>query len=178
MPAREMAPPPPPEADIAASLPPQGVGGTPVDQPAPQTVAPAVPGNEQKLLPAISTGISSGAATLGNLASTAASVASLGAGGAGAAGPLISGLFQQGGKIVEGLANAGAAFASGWLNFGGTTTNPYGVQLRSNEKPPPLATDQRRTHVGNNYFASMDDWRRRTQLQDAQDQQASLARVR
>jgi hypothetical protein len=161
------------------------VGGTPVQQAPQQNVAPA-PGDNQYLLPAISKGIQSGAATIGNIAQTAAAIGTMGAtggmggaiaGGMGGGGPSISGLIQQGGKIVEGIANVGAAFLSGFTQFGGSTPNAYGVQLRGNNQPPPVAGDNRRVHNGDNYFASQEEWRRQTQIQDAQDMQAAMARI-
>lgn len=191
-PSKTMAPKPPITADIPSvlpggpSAPAPGISAAAEPQAPIQSVAPA-PGAQgggvDHLLPAIATGIKSGASTIGSIAQTAAAAATFGAtggmggGGMGGGGPSIQGAVMQAGKIVEGIANVGAAFASGFTNFGGTTPNPYGVQLKSTEKAPPLASDNRRIQYGDNNYASLDEWRRQTQLQDRQDMQADMARL-
>lgn len=193
-PTKSMAPKPPITADIPSVLPTNGPSPTaapgisaPAEPQTPvQSVAPAPGaqgGGTDHLLPAIATGIKSGAATIGSIAQTAAAVGTFGAAGAaggmgGGGGPSIQGAIQQVGKIVEGVANVGAAFASGFTNFGGTTPNPYGVQLKSKQEPPPTAVDNRRIQYGDQNYASVDEWRRQTQLQDKQDMQADMARMR
>jgi hypothetical protein len=180
-------PPLTPDVDIPRALAPTpGISG-PAMPAEPKQVAGAAPASNDYVLPALAKGISSGAATLGSLASTAISAAAAGgsmgasaaAGGAGAgqAGQLVSGLFQQGGKIATGFANVVSAALTG-LTKTGTTENPYGVTLRNNRQPPPLAQDNRRVHNGDNNFASMDEWRRQSQIQDAQDMQASMTRMK
>ncbi|BBY82098.1 hypothetical protein H7I53_14555 [Mycolicibacterium pulveris] len=91
--------------------------------------------------PALNQAISSGAATLGNLASTAASFGLGGGPLGGAAGSLISGLFQQGGKIAQGVANVASSFLIGNVT-GGTTPEAYGRTLRSRQNVPVTAADR------------------------------------
>jgi hypothetical protein len=188
--AQKMAPQPPPEVNIPKALPPPGpqaaapppttptatLPPAPAPAAAPAGPTPSAEGQSYEH-PGLKQAVTSGAAAAGNLAAAAAAAAASSFGG-GAGGPLIAGLFQQGGKIANDAINVGAAFASGFLKFGGTTENPYGVMERRQDKPPPLAQDNRRVHQGDNYFASMDEWRRQNQLQDAQDMQAGMARIK
>lgn len=183
---KKPGPPLAPDVDIPKSLPAPGISGPAAPAPGPQT-AGAAPASLDYVHPGLAKGISSGAATLGSLAQTAASFGMMMGGGAGAAagglggggggGPSISGLFQQGGKIATGVANVVSAAITG-ITKTGTTDNPYGVTLKNNTPPPPLAPDNRRIHNGDNNFASMDEWRRQTQIQDAQDQQAAMTRMK
>ena len=127
---------PSPAAPPAASAP------TPVAPGAAPQIAPAAPGGTNHNLRAIDTAIFSGAATLGNIASTAiqaaaaagtmgASAAAGAAGGmgAGAGASMIAGLCQQGGKIAQDAVNVASSFLVGSVpgSFGGPPgSNPYG----------------------------------------------------
>lgn len=137
-------PPPPPVAvpPSTAGSPEAGPAG-PVSS---GSVAP--PGPTDHNLPWVNQAIQSGAATLGNIAQSAASfgmmAATMGAsaaaggggGGGGMGGPSISGMFQQGGKIVQGIANVVSSAMVGSVPGSFTTTeNAYGETLRP--KPPP-----------------------------------------
>lgn len=176
---------PPPETNIPNALPPPGPQAQAPDTTKTADVpgaatgpaamgAPAAADTEKSYEhPGLKQAVTSGAATAGNIASMAASAM-----GGGMGGPLIAGLFQQGGKIANDAINVGAAFASGFTKFGVTTENAYGVTQVRKDAPPQLGADNRRVHNGNNFFASMDEWRRQNQLQDAQDMQAGMARIK
>ena len=183
-------PPLAPDVDIPRALPAPGISGPPAPEPAAQKVGQA-PASNSYVHPGLAKGITSGAATLGSIAQAAASFGMMagmaggagaaggGAGGGGGGGPtaMISGLFQQGGKIATGVANVFSAALTG-ITKPGTTENPYGVTLKNNQPAPPLAQDNRRVHNGDNNFASMDEWRQQSQLRDAQDMQAQMTRIK
>lgn len=188
-------PPAAPRPAPAAPAPPPGAvpAGPPAAQP-PAATTPAEPQGlgpteaspdttGKHLLPAISTGIKSAAATAGAIAQTAASAASFGAagavgggiaGGGGGGGPSIQGLFQLGGKAITGLAEVGASFLVGNVTAG-TTPNAYGETYRPQQMTPQTAAiDPGRTYVFNGMDSRnvVDDLR----LKDSQDAQATLAR--
>jgi len=174
-PPASVAPTNPRPPDPAPTRPPQRQLGVAPVAPAP-AAGSADPYSHN--LAAISTGISSGASTLGNLASTAMSVAGGGGGvgipGMGAAGSYVAGLIGQGGKIVDNVVNVGSSFLVGRVpgSFG-TTDNAYGQTLRPAQNVPVTAPDNRRSYVFNGIDGRriVDDLR----LMDAQDSQAALA---
>lgn len=180
-------PPLTPDVDIPRALGPTPGISAPAADAAPRQTVGAAPSSHDYVLPAVAQGISSGAATLGSIAQMAASMGMMAGGGGAAAagggaggagmGAMVSGLFQQGGKIATGFANVVSAALTG-ITKSGTTENPYGVTLKNNRSAPPLAQDNRRVHNGDNNFASMDEWRRQTQIQDAQDMQAGMTRMK
>lgn len=150
MPAPQPVAPPPTPA------PPQEQA-TPAPQRAPALPPPSVapPSGVDYTLPAINTGIQSGFATAGNLAATAISMGAAAGGGAapgaGAGGALaasmVQGLFQQGGKIAQGVANviSGAMIGSVPGSFM-STPEAYG---RTQVSPPrELATADPRSGGG------------------------------
>ncbi|MCT7369465.1 aggregation-promoting factor C-terminal-like domain-containing protein [Mycolicibacterium llatzerense] len=139
----------------------------------PTPVAP-VSGDGNHNLAAINTGIASTAATLGNIASTAASAASFGAGaGGGGAGALISGLFNEGGKIATDLVNVGSSFLVGNVTTG-TTPNAYGELAIGAQNVPQTAADNRTTYnVQAGYRPA--ELMEAIRLKEAQDMQARLA---
>lgn len=144
--------PPPVAAQPPAAKPPPPAGQAPTFTPDSGGVAP--PGPTDYALPWVKQGISSGAAALGNIASTAASMAASAAvagGSFGAAAPaaplagsiagsLAGGAFQQGGKVLEGVANviSGALVGSVPGSFM-TTPEAYGRTLRSEPNMPQTA---------------------------------------
>ena len=144
----------------------------------------AAPKDLNHNLAAINTAITSTASTLGNIVNMAVQAAAAtgsfgasaaaGGGGAGSAGSLVSGLFQEGGKIAEDVVNVGSSFLVGSVpgSFG-TTANPYGQQLRPQQNIPVTAPGR----VQNNVFNGMDVPRvfQELDLRNAQDQQAALA---
>lgn len=137
-------------------------------------VAPPSPSLNHNLS-AINTGIASGAATLGNIASTAASAASFGAGGmgGGGAGALISGLFNEGGKIATGIVNVVSSSLVGNVTTG-TTPNAYGELNFAQQRVPQTAPDNRTTYnVQAGYKPA--DIMEAIRLKESQDMQARLA---
>jgi hypothetical protein len=151
-----------------------------------QGTGPGAP-NLDKLHPALSTGISSGAAALGNIVSTAVSTAAtaaaaggtmgIGAAGGGAAGSLasslIGGAFQQGGKILEGVANVGANFLVGNLT-GGTTSNAYGVRQVANQPSGGTKIYDASTSIGSLHTADLNEYYRMENRRQAQRAQSGL----
>lgn len=126
----------PPTADAPAQQQPSfGV---------PQGVAPA-PSSIDHNLPALSTGITSGFATAGNLVSSAVSAAAAagsfgaaGAAGAGSLGSMVSGLFTQGGKIANDAANVVSSFLVGNVpgSFGDPNMPAYGrINMPAQNRP-------------------------------------------
>lgn len=178
---------PSPAAPPAASAP------TPVAPGAAPQIAPAAPGGTNHNLRAIDTAISSGAATLGNIASTAiqaaaaagtmgASAAAGAAGGmgAGAGASMVAGLFQQGGKIAQDAVNVVSSFLVGSVpgSFGGPPgSSPYGQAVRAEQNVPITASRR----GGNSYtFNGMDIPKvfQELDLREAQDSQAEMAGYR
>jgi hypothetical protein len=188
-PAPSIAPtpaaPPTPPASVAPTnpRPPEPPPATPPPQ-RQLSVAPVAPSPASSSgdpynhnLSAISTGISSGASAIGNLASTAMSVAGgggVGVPGLGAAGPFVAGLIGQGGKILDNVVNVGSSFLVGSVpgSFG-TTDNAYGQTLRPAQNVPVTSPDNRRSYVFNGIDGRriVDDLR----LMEAQEAQAALA---
>ncbi|KAB7752877.1 hypothetical protein [Mycolicibacterium mucogenicum] len=166
-PAASAAPTAPAEADPARPAQDKYPGLTPVAPPSPSL---------NHNLSAINTGIASGAATLGNIASTAASAASFGAGGMGAgggAGALISGLFNEGGKIATGIVNVVSSSLVGNVTTG-TTPNAYGELNFARQRVPQTAPDNRTTYnVQAGYKPA--DIMEAIRLKESQDMQARLA---
>lgn len=130
---------PQPDQSQLSWTPPAGVG--------------AAPSSLDHNLPALSLGISSAASTLGSLAASAMSAAGAGGGGlgAGAAGAFVQGLFTQGGKIANDVANVGSSFLVGNVTSG-TNPNAYGQTLRAPQNVPSTAPGR----VQNNTFHGMD----------------------
>ncbi|MBU8830827.1 hypothetical protein [Mycolicibacterium goodii] len=146
-----------------AAAPPPAEQATPAPQQTPALPPPAVAGNTSGsgsvdyTLPWINTAIDSGAATLGSIAATAISMGAMAGAGAGGgpgagvggalASQMVQGLFQQGGKIVKGVANviSGAMVGSVPGSFM-TTPEAYG---RTQVSPPrELATAMPRVGGG------------------------------
>ena len=179
-----------------------GTVGSPLLMPSNQAVigpAPIQPPpveGEKHVHPALSKGIRSGAAALGNAAATAMQIgaALLGAAGGGGAaasfgGSLgasagaaalgglssyVAGLFQQGGKIVENIANVGSSFLVGNIT-GGTTANAYGVTQRANN--PSGGTrmiDASNNQYGDIYTQDIGEYFKLVNRRDAQRAQAAL----
>lgn len=171
----------PPAAPAPVATPPEQQQQTPAPQRQTYTgPVPVAPGPDElnHNLPAINTGIASGAAAIGNLAATAASTAAAagtfgaaGAGGGGA-GSLIAGGIQEVGKIATDVANVGSSFLVGNVTAG-TTPNAYGELNLAAQNAPLTAPDNRRSYVFNGVDGRtiVDDIR----LKDAQDMQAQLA---
>lgn len=151
-------------------------------------VIPAIPGpgpgagteSMNHVHPALKKGIRSAASTIGGIASmainAAASAGSFGAAGAagGAAGNLAAGLIQQGGKIIEGIANVPSSLLVGTLT-GGTTQNVSGVTQRASNPSGSKVFDNS-SHYGDVYTNDLDEYFRRQDLREAQATQATLAR--
>lgn len=137
--------------------------------------------------PALKKGISSAAQAIGQAASTAIAAAAAAAGGAGAAGgggaagaagvigPYVAGAIQQGGKIIEDVANVGSSFLVGNIT-GGTTANAYGVTQRGQTpgKGGTRVINASSNQYGDIYTNNIDDYFARLRRQDAQKAQASL----
>lgn len=91
-------------------------------------------------------------------------------------GPSISGLFQQGGKIVTDLANVGASFLVGNIT-GGTTENAYGVtQQASNPSGGNRVVDASNNQYGDVYTNNLDEYFARKRREDAKAAQSGLGR--
>lgn len=194
---------PQPGAPGAATAPPAGPAQlNPVVTPFPQRdtapAGPTAPGTYggtplpgSHVLPALSTGITSTASTLGNLAATAMQIgaAALGAAGgpsfggsaAGAAalGGLsgyVSGLFQEGGKVVNDIVNVPSSLMVGTLTPG-TSPNASGTSYHPSEAQPATAQVSSSTYnVSGNY--ELDEALTRLKLKESQDQQSQLANYR
>lgn len=160
------APVAPPPTDPTDQQPQQ----TPYAGPTP--VAP-VSGDLNHNLAAINTGISSGAAAIGNAAAAAISGAAGGFGG-GSVGSLVSGLFGQGGKILTDAVNVGSSFLVGNVTTG-TTPNAYGELNIGAQNVPSTAPDNRtyNTHIQAGYRPA--DLIEALELKEARDMQARLA---
>lgn len=151
----------------------------PGERPEQADIAPA-PASTDHELPAVKQGVTSAASTLGNWAAMAASMGMMGAGGGGGggAGSLISGLFSEGGKIVNAAINVGASALVGTLTPG-TTDNPYGVAIKGQQAPNTLApvnggNDLSTHYHGDLYSTDMNQFFRQQQVRDAQNMQAQL----
>ncbi|QAX93099.1 tape measure protein [Mycobacterium phage RedRaider77] len=143
---------------------------------------PGVAAGGSHLHPAAQKGIRSGAAALGSVVSSAISAAaaagSFGAAGAagaagGGMGSLIGGLFTQGGKIVEDVANVGASFLVGNIT-NGTTPNPYGVTQRATNPTGGTRIVDNSQRYGDVYTQSPREFFRQLDLREAQHSQGSL----
>src|SRR5262249_55201049 len=112
--------------------PDEGIAGPQGKIPTPEEAT------KSHVLPALETGIKSGASTIGNLAAmainAAAAAGSFGAAGAmggGGAGQLVAGLIQEGGKAIVDVANVASSFLVGTVsNIGGDTGEAYGRAYR------------------------------------------------
>lgn len=186
----------PPQNIPTAPPPPTPTAPTPPENQQlyiPPDIAEA-PSSLDHNLPAVSTAIKSGASTIGNLAAmainAAAAAATMGAGagtagigsaggglaGAGASslGSFVSGLIQEGGKIVNDAVNVGSSFLVGNVpGSTGTQDLAYGRTLRPTQNTPNTAP----TRIQNNEFHGMDVNRVFAELdiRDAQAHQAALA---
>lgn len=161
-----------PKAGPGSTVTPVNIG--PGDVPAPMKAG-------SHLAPWMSKGIRAGASAIGQAASTAIGVGAgaapvPGAGAAGAIGPYVAGLIQQGGKIVEGVANVAASFLVGNITSG-TTQNPYGVQQRGANPRGSTIVDNSTHNNGDVYTQNLDDYFKRMDLREAQKQQAILGRL-
>lgn len=142
------APTPAPAPQPVPMAPPPQEQTTPAPRQAMPVLAPppvAGPSGVDYTLPWVNQAIQSGASTLGNIAATAISMGAGAAGGVGGgmggalAASMVQGLFQQGGKIVQGVANviSGAMIGSVPGSFM-STPEAYG---RTQMSPPrELAT--------------------------------------
>lgn len=130
---------------------------------------PGVGAGEEHLHPAAQKGITSGFAAAGNIAGSMMGAAGI------PGGSFIAGAFGQAGKIMEGIANVGAAFLVGNVT-NGTTENPYGVTQRGSNPTGGTRISDRSTHYhGDLVTQNMDDFFRRQDLREKQDAQASFA---
>jgi hypothetical protein len=184
----------PPTPHVGVGAPPGPVQQTPAPTVIPAQIGtgPGVEGATQSHLhPAVSKGINSAASTIGSLANTAVAIAAMGAtagAGAGAGAPAagaagaaaggagglsVGGLIQQGGKIIEDIANVGASFLVGTLT-NGTTENPYGVTQRGSNPTGGTRIVDNSTKYGDVYTQDQDEWFRRLDLREAQKAQANL----
>jgi hypothetical protein len=179
--------PPPPPPTEPTPPPPAPPSQTPTFAPGPGgSVAP--PGPTDHSLPWVNQAIASGAAAIGNAVQTAAAIGTFGAagmGGGGLGGALgggggglsISGLFQQGGKIAQGVANVvSSAMVGSVPGSFMTTPEVYGRTLRSEQNAPRTATD--RYGLGSTYNISGHDTRdvmREVDLRQGMEAQAVMA---
>jgi hypothetical protein len=135
----------------------------------------SAPSNLDHNLPALSTAITSGFAAAGNIAGAAASMG-LGGMGGGAASSMISGAFQQFGKIANDVANVGSSFLVGSVpgSFGGGD-RAFGQTVMPQQNVPVTAPD--RGSSVHNYYG-VNDVDRVAELIDLRDAQgrAGLAR--
>lgn len=176
------APAPTPAAETPAPLPAAETPQTPLPAGAQGPGgggAAESPEGATHLHPAAKKGIESGAAALGNAANTAAAVATFGAGGlagGGMGGLSIGGLIQQGGKIVEGLAEVGASFLVGTVDgLGGDTGNAYGATYRPAQRQPATAAGHTTNYNGGIVVQDPNELRRELNLRDSQHFQAAMA---
>ena len=144
-PVIQAPPTPAPPAPVAPQQPappaPQtGQSLGPIQAGVPQGIV-APPSGIDHTLPWINQAIMSTASTLGNIAATAAS---MGAGAAGAgpagglAGSMVSGLFQQGGKVATKVANVVSSALVGSVP-GSFTDKPSGEIVRAEQRRPSTA---------------------------------------
>lgn len=180
----------PPQAKAPAAAPP--------DQGPPGAAAPApraLPGPEQQgsgpsvfapsaastmhNLPAVSTGIRSGAALAAQLASQAIGAAGgaiPGAGaGAGALGAFVGGLIQEGGKVVDAAVNVASSFLVGNVTMP-TQFGAYGQTFRPTQNQPATAGNTNTVNYnGGMVVADPYEMRRELDLRDSQHFQSQLA---
>lgn len=160
-------PPPSPGAPAQAGSPDQSTVVPLRLGPGPGAGAESAPSH---LHPAAAKGITSGFAAAGNIAGSMMGAAGL------PGGSLVAGAFGQAGKIVEGIANVGAAFLVGNVT-NGTTENPYGVTQRGSNPTGGTRISDNSTHYhGDLVTNNLDDYFRRQDLREKQKQQASLGR--
>lgn len=190
-PAATPAPPQPPTPQQPApSQPGQSIGPASIGG-APPVGIVAPPNGIDHTLPWINQAIASGAAVAGNIASTAiqaaAAAGTMGASaagggmGAGMAGSLVAGGIQQGGKVVQKVANVVSSAMVGSVP-GSFTDTPSGVVMRAEQNRPPT----RSFHSpfgsgGNTYNISGHDTRdvlREANLLESMERQARLATMR
>lgn len=165
-------------SDSAPAAPPSTTAEAPAQQQpsfgVPQGVAPA-PSSIDHNLTALTTGIMSGASTLGNLVSSAISMGAAAGGGgmgggmgAGLASSLAAGLFQQGGKVVNDAANVVSSFLVGNVpgSFGDPNMPAYG-RINMPEQNRPVTAPYR---GGNSYTMYGHDTS--TVLQEANNNEA------
>lgn len=139
----------------------------------------------QHLHPAMQKGIQGGFAAVGNIVNMAVQAAAAGATmgasaaagaggmGAGGGGSMISGLFQQGGKIATSAANIGASFLVGSLT-GGTTKNAYGATQVANQPRGGTKIYDASTQIGSIQTSDLDEYYRRENRRQAQRAQSNL----
>lgn len=158
---------------------PAAIGTTTAVAPTPGAGAGGINHN----LPALSTLINSGAATIGSVAASAVSsgMGSMGIPGGGLAGQMVQGLVQQGGKIVEDAANVVSSFLVGSVpgSYGGEPgSSPYGRVLRPEQTAPDTA--QRGGDYRSYQFNGMDIPRvfQELDLRENQASQGTLAAAR
>jgi hypothetical protein len=164
-----------PVAAAAPANPAQGPNQKPL------VAAPSIgaaPTSLNHNLDALNTGIKSGAALAGNLASSAISAAGGIAGGgmgAGAVGSFVNGLIQEGGKIATNVANIGSSLLVGNVPGSGSSTDrASGYTLHAPQNIPDTAPSQ----VQHNTFNGMDTARvfQELDIRSAQQSQAQLAK--
>lgn len=200
IPSAPVTPLPPTMAPPAPLAPIPGTSSPAPDNPAPPgqpqeprqnypglaQVAPA-PTSLNHNLDAINTGISSGASAIGSIVSSAVSAAaaagSFGAGAAGASGAigsLAGGLFTEGGKVVEGIANVVSSSLVGSVpgHFGGSGggDRAFGQTMIPQQSYPDPGISQRTYNLNgiSDIGALMD----RLELHDSLADQAALAHRR
>jgi hypothetical protein len=188
--------PPAPKASTQPAQPTQPALSPLGPQNQPQAGAPAqggqgpqkkegsdVSASTDHVLPALKTGIMSTASTLGNIAGMAASAAAAGAsGGAGGAaggsiGSLVSGLFNEGGKIAVDIANVPSSLLVGTLTDG-TTANPSGQTYHPPQEAAATANIRTTNYNGGINGHSVEDVKTMLDLRESQEQQSHLANYR
>jgi hypothetical protein len=159
-----------PQLPVAPSTEGGGIAGPQGHIPTPEEAT------KSHVLPALETGIKSGASAIGTAASTAISAAG-GAFGGGAAGALAAGLINEGGKAIVDVANVASSFLVGTVsNIGGTTGSAYGRQYRPAQAQPATAANHHTTNYnGGIVVADPQELRRELDLRDAQQHQSMMA---
>ena len=182
-----IAPPTSPAGPPGPQSPVQGPNASPF-APSDRSATGSGPGEGgDHVHPALRKGITSGFATAGNLASMAINAAAaagsfgasgaLGAGGGGGGlGSMVSGLFQQAGKIANNVANVASSFLVGNIT-GGTTANPYGVTQRGSVPTGgSKVIDASSNQYGDVYTNDLDSYFKRIDRRNAQRAQSDLGR--
>lgn len=155
------------------------------DYPGQATLAPA-PTNLNHNLDALNTGITSGASAIGNAVATAVSSAaaagSFGAGAAGASGAmgsLVSGLFTEGGKVVQGAANVASSALVGNVpgSFGSGNDRAFG-QTMIPQQAYPQPNIGRSTTYNLNGISDINALMDRIELSNSIASQAEMAHHR
>lgn len=182
-----------PPASVAPRQP-SGPAAAPPQQ-APASVAPQAPGqtssgggftqiaaapsNLDHNLPALSKGITSAASALGNIASQAIAggMGGVGLPGGGAAGQFAAGLIQEGGKVVNDIANVGSSFLVGSVpgSFGSGQDRAFGQTVMPQQNVPVTSPLRGGTTVNFNGISDVDRIAQYMDLRDAQAR-AGLAR--